>query len=303
MITEGALLLSLFIVLLLSTLYIPVIGIISLWALPIPFILYTVLRGVKAGLFLFTGAVILTFAIGQLLALPITMIFAISGIVIGTLIRKKKPAFAVLLGGSLSYITMLLMYYVLSILIFDFNIIESTKDMMLMSLKTAEDMLGQSDDTYLNMMYSAIELIEYVIPSALIFTGILAAFLTQVFATPIVKRFYNEVPQWKPFREWNFPKSFIWYYVIILIITLTVQLEVGTLVYIIVVNLQIMLEFIMLIQGFTFIYFLFHIKKWNKGLLYGLTIITILMFPLLSITRILGIIDLGFDLKSKLKNK
>jgi uncharacterized protein YybS (DUF2232 family) len=301
-ITESALMLSIFIVLLLITIYVPLLGLLSIWALPIPFILITVRRGWKAGLFLFAGALLLTIAFGLILALPVAIMFASSGIVIGIIMSRKKSVFAVLLGASLSYIFNILLIYVLSILIFDINIVDSLEKMMNDSILTAETVmgaLGQENEKVLNAYKDAIDMIRYIIPSTITLSGIFLAIITILVANPIVKRFYNDIPKAAPFREWNFPKSFIWYYLVVIFLSLT-KLEVGSSLYIVVINLQLMLEFILLIQGFTFIYYYFYNKGKSKTYPIVITIFTILFAPLLTFVKILGIIDLGFELKSKI---
>ncbi|OZM56584.1 hypothetical protein CIB95_10165 [Lottiidibacillus patelloidae] len=303
-ITEGALLLSIFIVLLLFTIFVPLLGMLSIWALPIPFILYTVRHGLKAGIFLLVGTLLLTLAVGLIMSMPLAIMFASSGLVIGYLLKRKLSSFVVLVGSTLTYITNILLIYVISIVIFDLNIVDSIEKMSSDSIKTAEEIMvaiGQENKDVIIAYENAMEVAIYIIPSLIIMTGILFSIITILVAKPIVKRFYSELPDAKPFREWNFPKSIIWYYIIVILLSF-MQLEVGSSLYLVVINLQVLLELVLMIQGFTLIYFYFHAKGSGKGIPIAITVFAILFAPLLSIIRILGIIDLGFELKAKIAN-
>jgi uncharacterized protein YybS (DUF2232 family) len=303
-ITEGAISLSIFIVLLLFTIYVPLLGILSLLALPIPFILYTLRHGLKAGVFLLVGTALLTTAVGLILTVPMAFMFASSGIVIGYLLKRKASSFVVLVGSTLTYITNILLFYVISIVLFDLNIVDSMEKMSSESLKAAEEFLkviGQENKDVIIAYEKALDVTSYIIPSLIIMVGILFSILTIVVAKPVVKRFYSDLPKTKPFREWNFPKSIIWYYIIVILLSF-MQLEVGSSLYIVVINLQVILELILIMQGFTLIYFYFHTKGSGKGIPIVITVFAILFTHLLPIIRILGIIDLGFELKAKIAN-
>jgi uncharacterized protein YybS (DUF2232 family) len=68
-------------------------------------------------------------------------------------------------------------------------------------------------------------------------------------------------------------------------------------------NVVVLLEWVMAIQGFAFIFFYFHQKKKRRIVPILITIFSILIPPVLYIVRLLGIIDLGFDLRSRIIRK
>ena len=250
-----------------------------------------------------TVALLITYMVGSIATLPITFMFGTTGLIMGYIYSLKKGAYAILLSGSLSFVANFVLLFIITNVFFHINFIEDTKKMMYQSMETAEKMvtaLGQPTDQF-EMMYQSIELISYIVPSAMVVTGVVLAFVSQFFANQILKRFKYEVKSLPPIRNWSFPKSLLWYYLIVTIIFMTGP-EQGTILFIITINLFKVLEIIMTIQGFSFIFFYFHINKRTLTMPVVIVIISLFMPFLLNIIRILGIIDLGFNLRKRMKD-
>ncbi|PMX97174.1 DUF2232 domain-containing protein, partial [Pseudomonas sp. MPR-R5A] len=69
---------------------------------------------------------------------------------------------------------------------------------------------------------------ETLIPSILVMMSLSTAFIIQLIAFPIVKRFGVEVTKWNSFADLTFPKSILWYYLITIFATLMMNPEEGT---------------------------------------------------------------------------
>ncbi|MFC5711628.1 YybS family protein [Thalassorhabdus alkalitolerans] len=302
--TEGALLTGLFIVLMLMALWVPVINMIVLWFLPLPFIVYVVRHGVGAGLVMWGVAFLLSFIISGLFGFPFTFFFGAGGIIVGEMIRRKKEALAVLVGGSLAYIFGLLLLYIGSIVLFDINVVQTSQEMMRQSMETAENMLGglgqETDEEAMAVWREALDQLQYLIPVILILTGITFALVTQLIAHVILRRLREPVEPFPPFREVNFPRSLLWYYLVAAVLVI-VGLEEGTSMYIVVANIFPILELAMTIQGITVMFTYTHAKSMSKALPILLVIVGIFLPFILYLIRILGIIDLGFNLKKRIE--
>lgn len=98
------------------------------------------------------------------------------------------------------------------------------------------------------------------------------------------------------------PKSLLWYYLIIMVASLFIDPSDG-IAYTIAINLMFCLQFFVMLQGYSFLFFISDLKKWNKAIPVIIVIFSILL-PFASIVapfvRILGIIDLGFSLRKKI---
>lgn len=302
--TEGAIFAAIFALIAFMTIILPLIGSFLIWILPLPFIVYTVRNGWKAGLMLWVVASFVSFIIGGLILVFTAIIFGSSGIVVGELFKRQKSAFIVLLGGSLAYIANLIIFFVFSIIIFDLNPIIVVQELMIESVKTAETMLttiGQDPSPQLAPFMEFIDQLIFLAPSIIISTGVFYALLIQLVAIAVLKRIGEKVTRFKPFREWAFPKSFLWYYLVTSILIL-IGLEEGTTLYIVVWNLFPLLEIAMTLQGLAVIFYYSHVKEYTKAIPIGLVVVTFIIPNLLYIYRILGIIDLGFEVRKRIKN-
>ncbi len=302
-ITEGAILTALYSILLIAVLFLPIIGSLFLFILPVPFVIYVTRHTLKKGILMLTVALFITYMVGSIAALPITIMFGTTGLVMGYIYSLKKGGYAVLLSGSLGFIANFVLLFIITNVFFHINFIEDTKKMMYQSMETAEKMvtaLGQPTDQF-EMMYQSIEMISYIVPSAMVVTSIVLAFVTQFFANQILKRFKFETNPFPPIRKWSFPKSLLWYYLIATIILMTGP-EQGTMLFTIIINLFIVLEIVMTIQGFSFVFFYFHKNKKSLTIPVVIVILALFMPFLLYIIRILGIIDLGFNLRKRMKD-
>ncbi|OLO42155.1 hypothetical protein BTR23_02690 [Alkalihalophilus pseudofirmus] len=301
--TEGSLLAALFGIGIIALLFIPLISMVLIWFMPIPFIIYVLRHGLKPGLLFWVVTMFLTFIISGLPGLPIPLFFGAGGLVVGELYRREKSGLAVLLGGSLTYIVSIILLFVISIVLLGIHPIHTSQELMRQSVETAESMLigiGQETNEQLDEFYQVIDTLAELGPLLIILMGITTAILTQLVSRLIVKRFYPKVPALPPFREWKFPKSFLWYYLIVSILVL-IGVPETSFMHIVLINLFPLLGFAMTVQGLSFLFYYCHVKSVPKVVPILATVFSLLLPLVLFIVRIIGIIDLGFDLRKRVK--
>jgi uncharacterized protein YybS (DUF2232 family) len=301
---EGAVVTSIYAVLLMVTLYVPLLSMISIWALTVPFTIFIIRHGVKSSYVFLSVAFILTIIIGGLLALPVIISTVSVGIVLGILYQKKKSSFGILLGGTLTYLINFVFFYGVSIILFQINPYEVIKKSIKQSLALTEEFsefIGQDASQQLEQFEEALEIIVYIIPTVIVIASVIFALITQIVTNGVLKRFKYNVPDWLPFREWSFPKSFIWYYLVTILLMMS-DPEKGSALFIAVWNLFYLIEFILIIQGIAFVFYYFWKKKKSKVIPIIITIFSLLIPILLYVIRFLGIIDLGFDLRKRIKS-
>src|SRR5687768_9191993 len=101
-ITEGAILLALFMILMLFALYAPIIGAVLVFVLPLPFILFTIRHSVARSIMLLIAGSILSILFGSVTNILVAFMFGLSGLTMGVF-YKKKHTMGALIGGSLAY--------------------------------------------------------------------------------------------------------------------------------------------------------------------------------------------------------
>lgn len=304
--TEGAILLAVFIVILLMTLYIPVIGIVLNFFLALPFIIFSAKSDRKQIILFLAGALLLSFIVGGLAGMAFAFLYGLAGSVIGDFIREKKSRMSGFMAGSVAYLVGLVTLYIVSVVFFEINFFKDMLREFEQTFARSIDMVDlpsqYTKEELMQQFQSLLGVLETLIPSFFVLVSFIYVFIIELVSFPIASRFVKEIPKWKPFRELTLPRSLLWYYLIVLLISLFVRLEPGNYWYAVILNLSFILQFFMFIQGLSFIYYFFHAKKQSKAVPVLITV-AVFVFPvfLLPLVRILGIIDLGFNLREKIK--
>ncbi len=179
--TEGAILLALFTVLTLMTLYLPLFGAFLMVFLPLPFILYTVRHGIKAAFTLMAASIFITLIVGSLFALPLTLTYALSGIVMGYFYQKRQTAGA-LIGGTIAFLISFVVMYAASAAFFQIDPIEEATGSMNETIDMAKSMMAaigqEANEAAINQLEEQMKYIGYLIPSLLVSVSFIFALLS-----------------------------------------------------------------------------------------------------------------------------
>lgn len=306
--TEGAVLLAAFTVLLLISIYVPFIGAIVVLFLAVPFIIFAAKNDWKSiGVFLI-AAILLSIIMGSLMSLPLTLIYGTTGSVIGYLIQKQSSRISILMAGSLVFLVNLIIIYAVSIVFFQIDIINQMIDAMQESLNMSADLLknfGNEKETekVMEQYKNGLALMKTLIPTLFVLFSFMSVFIIQLVSLPIVKRFGITVEKWKSIKDITLPKSVLWYFLFTLLASMFLNPEEGTYLYTTIINLTYILQFLMIFQGYTFLFAFFHQNGMSKSISVIIAIVTFIIPIFLYIIGILGIIDLGFDLRKKFKKE
>ena len=293
---EGTLITGIYLLLLLLVVAVPVLNIITMWFLPLPFAYFAVRHELKHSIFLYVLLCLVSWPI-HVFALILTLVFAMAGIVVGELHRRKADGFSVLRGVGLTYAAHITVGYVLFSLQSDLTIhqlIRAQRDQVTNLLQSA----GQSTEQ-IDQVIEAMNLIAYTLPFLIVLIATIMAVITVWLTGVMYRKCRINVKRLPAFRNWGFPKAFIWIYLIVFVLIFT-NPEEGSTLYIAVTNVYQLIGAIITIQGFTFILFFFHHRKYPKVLGIAIIVMAILIAPLQLVIRLIGIADMVLDLKSRL---
>ncbi|MEH6940870.1 YybS family protein [Bacillus sp. JJ722] len=305
---EGGVLLAIYAVMLFIVIYIPFAGMIMMFLLPVPFILY----GIKYDLqksFLFLGAaVLLTIIISSFLTIPLTIMYGLVGIIMGYHIRANKSKLQMFVVSVLTFIACLLAMFIISIVFFDFNFVSETINIMEEAIDQSASIVssisqGEQMQPMIDQLKSSLAFVETLLPSFLVITSTVLVAIIFLACKPIINRVSDQKFEMSPIRDITLPKSLLWYYLFIMIVSLVINPEQGSFSFTVISNLLIALQFFILIQGYSLLFFLSNAKGLPKALPITVTIFTFIVPIFLSFIRILGIIDLGFPIREKVANK
>ncbi|WP_141522708.1 YybS family protein [Bacillus toyonensis] len=303
-ITEGAALLAIYAILLLVSLYVPVLGTVVTFALPLPFILFTIKYRLSNAFIIFTAALFITVIVSQPLNLVKTIMFGLIGIVLGSMYKKRKKPIEILMAGTLAYLIGFVLIYVASIKFFNIDLMKQIQNMFNESMAQSEKMVSATgmpiSKEQKELFGQFNEILQTLFPSLLVMVSVCFSWITVLLSGSVLRKLKYDVISWPKFKDIQLPKSIVWYYVIFILLATFIKVEPASYLYMVFSNLYVIFALLLVLQGLTFITFLAHRKGFTKGVPVISFIVCMfipMMFPLVTI---LGIIDLGISLRSKI---
>ncbi|KLV20066.1 YybS family protein [Bacillus altitudinis] len=302
---EGAIMISIFAVMTLFYLYVPLLAIIFFMAAPIPIILYTIRHGLKKGIAAGAIGIVISFLIGSINGLLSAPMLIAVGVGMGVFYSRRQPGQAII-TGALIYLFSFLIYFVVSVQLFQVDILGVAKESIDQIMPMVESTLkqsGASDQEIAKQLKQFREMQDTALnslPVALLIFVTLMSFVNHWFVRPLIKRFVPDIPDLKKFKDMRLPKSMVWYYLLTLLLML-IQPEKGSFLSLVQTSAFQILFILVLIQGFSFIFYYCHEKNISKVVPIFAVVLTILFPPIGVIVRIIGIADIGFDLREKVK--
>ena len=116
--------------------------------------------------------------LGTFLAIPLTISYGLTGLVIGDFIRHKKNRGISFIAASITYLLLLVVQYVIAVAFFKVNFIEQSIDLLRQSVEQSVNMLSalgqEPNGVLLNQLNAGIDLLQSLTPSLFVmgsFTG------------------------------------------------------------------------------------------------------------------------------------
>lgn len=303
-ITEGAVLLAIYAMLLLISMYVPILGTVVTFALPLPFILLTIRYKISNAFVIFTAALFITVIVSQPMNLVKTTMFGLIGIVLGHMYKKQKKPVEILMAGTLAYLIGIMLIYVASIKFFNIDLMKQMQNMfnesMAQSAKivTAAGMPISKEQKELFAQFN--DVLQTLFPSLLVMVSVCFSWITVMISGSVLRKLKHDVIPWPKFKDIQLPKSIVWYYVIFILLSTFIKVEPTSYLHMVFSNLYVIFALLLVLQGLTFIAFLAHSKGFTKGIPI-ISFIACMFIPMLfPLVTILGIIDLGISLRSKI---
>lgn len=301
--THGAMMIAIFAVLIAIAYYVPLINLIATFFAPLPIAWFSAKYDRTTSIVIGVIGCIITFFFGGLLILPFSMIFAVCGIVIGDALRTNKSKVYLFMSTGIAVLITFAIQYIISLKLFEIDFIKESFQLMRDSYKAsfemAENLTGQMPMTEeaLNLMFDHMEM---AIPATITLSVFFFAFIIISINLPILKRLGIAVPKFNAFKDLRLPRTTLWIYLIVLTIQLFVRPEFGSSLYVITFNFSMVLWVLLTIQGIAFLHFILHAYKAPKFLT---VLTTVMAIPLYNFVVLIGILDLGFDIRSYVTGK
>lgn len=307
-ISEGALLAGIYAVLMIISIFIPMVLMVAIFLLPVPFIMYASKYNWKPSLIMLGVALLVSTFIIPAISIPLTILVGLGGIMIGTAIHLNLTAYETWARGTIGFIAGLLFIFLFSQFILQINLATEMESLMNESLQMSTGIMEQfgfkaQTEEELALIETGLAQMMDLIPVGIAITAIILAFFSQWASYRIINRLEGKHLRFPPFRNLQLPMAVVWIYFIAIILSLFGQ-DLNSALIVVVNNVLTLTGLFMVLQGFSFIFFYAHAKH-NSNMLPVVCIIFTILFPflLLYFVRILGIIDLGFGLRNRFSSR
>lgn len=304
-VTEGAKMLAIFFAVLMISIFVPFAFIFCLVILPVPFVVYTYRQGYQAGLLLLAVAILFSLIIIPLLSLPLTILAGLGGWMIGFGLHKRISPYETWARGTIGFIIGLLFIFLFTQFVLNVNWVEEIEIIIDESINVSSQLIEQIGmeepiDEQMEMIEEQLSMIIHLIPAVFAIVSIVLAFISQWISYRVIKRFDQVELKFPPFQSLKLPVPLIWLYVASLVVMLF-HTDINSTLYIAAYNTSLLVGFLIILQGFSFIFFYAN-HKWQSRVLPITSIILTVIFPFIFImlVRLIGVIDLVFDLKERI---
>lgn len=301
--TYGAIMIAIFVVLIAIAFYVPLVSWIAMIFAPLPIAYYSAVFDRKSSIFIAVLGCIFTLFFGGLIIVPFAFTFAATGFIIGHSIRTKRSKLYILMSTSITILITFAILYITFKKMLAIDFIQLSLEMVRKSneasIELTKRMTGQAPMTD-EMLDQLIQTLEMAMPSIITLGVFLITFVMISVNLPLLKLLKIQAPKFNPLKNVRLPKSILWYYLLILCINLFVRPEFGSTLYMITLNFSVVLWVLLTIQGLSFIYFCIEEYK-LPNVLKGIA--TFMTFPLYSFVLLIGILDLGFNIRAYVTKK
>ena len=300
---QGSMMVAIFTILMMIAAYVPLISILALLFAPLPIAWYSASYNRKASILVGIAGALLTFFTTGVIMLPFALILGLLGLVMGEALRLKKSKLYIFISSGIAMLLSFAIVHLCTLFVTNINIVQTSlqfaRENYEQSLELTKQFSGQMVITpeQLDMVFKTMEL---TVPATITITAFLFAFLIITVNIPILGRLGVDVPKFSPFKDMRLPRAVLWYYMIVLSINLFIRPESGSTLDIIVLNMSYMLWLLLILQGISLIHYFINSKGLPNPVKW---IATLLAIPLSSFVILLGIIDLGFDVRSLMEGK
>ncbi|MCO4337558.1 DUF2232 domain-containing protein [Staphylococcus agnetis] len=276
--------------------FIPILGVIVIFFAPLPGIILWYRSKYSFGIAALVSIMVATIT-GSLFVQTFMIILLLSSLIISQLllIKASKERILYVVSFVTSLVTLGVMIFLQSIkkLPYAHELIEPYKIVVDETIR-----MQNLDAQSAKILEASVQQMAVQMPSFIVISITLFFMLSLLIMFPILRQFKVATPVYRPLYLWQLRKSIFIIYAIALLVSIVT--EPSTTANSISQNFIIVLGFLLVIQGLSFIHYACSIKKFPIGVSVLLIIIGIIAYPL---TRLIGLLDLGLNLKSMLKKR
>ncbi|CAG7654102.1 hypothetical protein PAECIP111802_05678 [Paenibacillus allorhizosphaerae] len=228
----------------------------------------------------------------------ISLFFLPPVIQMGNLFKKRAPARMVLTVGTVTLLAELL----LSLIVSNMLGLEPVSKMKQFMIDSVQTLPAQLQSVMAIDLDTLVQLMVQMLPLYMIGFSLFYVVISHWLARKALVRSGESIPAFKPIRDWMLPKSFVWFYLIALILEMFVR-DSKSIVFTMLLNLLPLLTAAFALQALSFLFYIAHVNRWNK-VVPIIGILLLLFFPpAYFLFSLLGVFDVAFPIRDRLTRK
>lgn len=235
-------------------------------------------------------------------AVAFSLFLLIPSVVMGMLYRRKAAARSVITGGMVSFLAQMLLFLLL-LTLFGVQVTDEMRTFVRGSLDTFPAEFQQMLPG--NLIDQVIDMMIQLLPLYLIGISLYYSVLTHWLARKALVRSGEEIPGLRPAKERMLPKSFVWYYLIALVLSFIFTEANGSMIAMVLLNVIPLLMLAFVIQAFCFFFFVADARGWARMAPYAIVVLSVVLLPFLpgfmQLLTLLGLFDVAFPIRGKMK--
>ncbi len=309
---ESSLLVALAVVLFMASNTIPIVGIAFTFLCPAPLVVLGLRHSLKrAALGSVVATLIISIMLGVVGGVFFLFGFAVLGVGLGALGRKRDNAVEIVLYGILvSLASKLVLMVIVSRLTgvnpFSLDTKEFTAVLdRVMDLYSKTGLIPSGSLSSMRQQFEAtFRIIPQVFPALLTIAAAIDCLLSYIVSRVILVRLGRGVlPPLPPFGEWRFPRNIFWALLASALLPFVgASFPWGSTLSRAGINLRLLVSLLFMIQGMSVAWALMEKTRFSGKLSRSLIIFVAILVPLLSYMLIIvGLVDIWWDLRSRLR--
>ncbi|MFO7263954.1 MAG: hypothetical protein A6D91_02930 [Bacillaceae bacterium G1] len=304
--TEGAMASGIYAVLLLLSYYTP-FGVVTTLLLPVPFVVYAARHRIGDVVVMAAVCTLLTVLLTGVASLFLPLWSSLTGGTMGVVYRQRREAYWAFSAGMIATLVSFLLFLVVMNFLFSVNLLTEMRRLMEESLQMSQSLLQRVGlEAPENPLLAQLpDMFVALFPFLLFFSAATASLLVHWLGGTILRRLGTPVPRLPAFHTWRFPRLLLYLYLPVLLYMFVPAESRWAPLEPVLMNLQPAFEVLFVLQGLSFIFFLTEIGKWPKSV--RIIAVVGLFLPPFSLLfslafSILGIVDVGFPLRERLRS-
>ncbi|WJY26800.1 MULTISPECIES: YybS family protein [Sporosarcina] len=300
--TYGAMMIALFAVLFAVSLFIPLLGSVTLFFIPLPIMLYRLRYDRSASLLVAVAAVLISALLGGFLSIPAALTLVVIGFVMGEAVRAGKSKFYTVMAAGTALLLSIVATYVGGVLFFQFNAIDAMMDMFQQAQQRMTDFMSDMGTLPEDAQKTIDDTFQYyrsTIPAMVMLSSLFGGYLFVAANFYTAGRVGADVQKFPPFREMKLPFATIVVYAAVVLLSFFLGKDTTSTGYLIYMNAILILRFAFLLQGLSLIYYFLHERKTPRAVTVIATIFALMLNPM---TILLGTLDTAINIRAWIGN-